>query len=107
MVQVLCLGLVGTAVVRGECLYARDLDILRRPSAITVSLDWTSRLDWWTGLVDWTGGLTLKIIFMLSNKTHSPVKLCGNTAALSTCMVLEQITHLWPIVFVRVFVPSV
>ena len=34
------------------------------------SLDWTSGLDWWTGLVDWTGGLTLKIIFMVSNKTH-------------------------------------
>ena len=34
-----------------------------------------SGLDWWTGLVDWTGGLTLKIIFTLSNETHSPVGL--------------------------------
>ena len=31
-------------------------------------MDWTNELDWWTGLVDWTGGLTLKIIFMLSNE---------------------------------------
>ena len=37
-------------------------------------LDWTGGLDWWTGLVDWTGGLTLKIIFMLFNKTYSPVE---------------------------------
>ena len=29
----------------------------------------------WTGLVDWTGGLTLKSIFMASNKTHWPVGL--------------------------------
>ena len=36
----------------------------------------------WTGLVDWTGGLTLKIIFMFSNNTHSPVGLCGSPAAL-------------------------
>ena len=45
--------------------------------------------------MDWTGGLTLKIIFMLSNETHTPVELCGNAAALSpaTYMVLEQITH--------------
>ena len=45
--------------------------------------------------MDWTSGLTLKIIFMLSNETHSPVELCGNPAALSlaTCMVPEQITH--------------
>ena len=28
-------------------------------------MDW----DWWTG----TGGLTLKIIFMLPNQTHSPI----------------------------------
>ena len=39
------------------------------------SLDWTSGLDWWTGLVDWTGGLTLQIIFTLSNETHSPAGL--------------------------------
>ena len=32
-------------------------------------------VDLWTGLVDWTGGLTLKIIFTLSNETHSPVGL--------------------------------
>ena len=38
-------------------------------------VDWTGGLDWWTGLVDWTGGLTLKIIFTLSNETHSPVGL--------------------------------
>ena len=36
----------------------------------------------WTGLVDWTGGLMLKIIFMLSNDTHSPLELCGSPAAL-------------------------
>ena len=49
----------------------------------------------WTGLVDWTGGLTLKIIFMLSDDTHSPVELCGSPAALflATYMVPEQITH--------------
>ena len=29
----------------------------------------------WTGLVDWTAGLTLKIIFTLSNETHPPVGL--------------------------------
>ena len=39
----------------------------------------------WTGVVDWTGGLDWW--------THSPVELCGNTAALSIYMVLEQITH--------------
>ena len=38
-------------------------------------VDWTSGRDWWTGLVDWTGELTLKVIFMLSNETHSPVEL--------------------------------
>ena len=32
--------------------------------------------------MDWTGGLTLKIIFMLSNSTHSPVGFCGSPAAL-------------------------
>ena len=37
------------------------------------SLDWTRRLDWWTPLVDCTGGVTLEIIFILSNETHSPV----------------------------------
>ena len=40
-------------------------------------MDWTGGLDWWTGLVDWTGGLTLKSIFMASNKTHWPVGLYG------------------------------
>ena len=40
-------------------------------------MDWTGGLDWWTGLVDWTGGLTLKIIFTLSNDTHLPVGLHG------------------------------
>ena len=40
-------------------------------------------LECWTGLMDWTGGLTVKIIFMLPNKTHSPVELCGNPAAFS------------------------
>ena len=45
--------------------------------------------------MDGTGGLTLKIIFMLSNDTHSPVGLCGSPAALflATYMVPEQITH--------------
>jgi len=28
-----------------------------------------------TGLVDWTSGLTLKIIFMVSNESHLPVGL--------------------------------
>ena len=58
--------------------------------------------------MDWTGGLTLKIIFMLSNDTHSPVGLCGSPAALflATYMVPEQITH-YHTVFMRVFVPSV
>ena len=37
----------------------------------------------WTGLVNWTGGLTLKIIFTLFNKTCSPVELCGNLSAFS------------------------
>ena len=62
----------------------------------------------WTGPVDWTGGLTLKIIIMLSNDTRSPVRLCGSPAALflATHMVPEQITH-YRIVFMRVFVPSV
>ena len=32
--------------------------------------------------LDWTGGLTLEIIFMLSNEAYSPVELCGNPAAL-------------------------
>ena len=36
-----------------------------------------------TKLVDWTGGLTLKIIFMLSNDTHSPVYSC--VEALQLC----------------------
>ena len=31
----------------------------------------------------WTGGLTLKFISVLSNKTHSPVELCRNPAAFS------------------------
>ena len=72
-----------------------------RPSTIT-------GLDEWTGLVDWTGGLTLKIIFMLSNDTHSPVELCGSPAALflATYMVPEQIPR-YRTVFMRVFVPSV
>ena len=30
--------------------------------------------------MDWTCGLTLKIIFTLSNETHLPVELCGNPA---------------------------
>ena len=38
-------------------------------------VDWTGGLDWWTGLVDWTGALTLKSIFITSNKTHWPVGL--------------------------------
>ena len=33
-------------------------------------------LEQWTGLVDWTGGLTLKIIFTLSNKTHFSLENC-------------------------------
>ena len=36
----------------------------------------------WTGLVDWTGGLTLKTIFMLFNKTYSPVELRGKPCSL-------------------------
>ena len=52
----------------------------------------------WIGCLqslNWASELTLKIIFMLSNETHSPVELCGNPAALflATCMVPEQITH--------------
>ena len=45
--------------------------------------------------MDWTGGLTLKIIFMLSNGTHSHVGLCGGTAALFLVIytVPEQITN--------------
>ena len=65
------------------------------------SLEWTSRLDWWTGLVDWTDGLTLKIIFILSNGTH----LC-DCVFLATHMAPEQINH-YPTVFMRVFVPSI
>ena len=42
----------------------------------------TAIYNHWTGLVDWTGGLMLKIIFMLSNDTHSPLELCGSPAAL-------------------------
>ena len=42
-------------------------------------MDWTGGLDWWTGLVtglvDWTGGLTLKSLFMASNKTYWPLGL--------------------------------
>ena len=34
-----------------------------------------SQVTCWTGLVDWTCGLTLKIIFTLSNDTHSLVGL--------------------------------
>ena len=58
--------------------------------------------------MDWTGGLTLKIIIMLSNDTHSPVRLCGSPATLflATHMVPEQMTH-YHTVFMRVFVPSV
>ena len=72
-----------------------------RPSTIT-------GLGQWTGLVNWTGGLTLKIIIMFSNDTHSPMRLCGSNAALflATHMVPEQITH-YHTVFMRVFVPSV
>ena len=29
----------------------------------------------WTGLLEWTTGLTLKIIFILSNKIQLPVEL--------------------------------
>ena len=51
----------------------------------------------WTGLglVDWTGGLTLKIIFTLFNKTYLPVELCGNPVAFSlyTHTVMEQIAY--------------
>ena len=45
--------------------------------------------------MDWTGELTIKIIFMLSNDTHSPVVLCGSPAALflATYMVPVQINH--------------
>ena len=45
--------------------------------------------------MDWTGGLTLKMIFMLSNDTHSPVGLCGGSAALFlvTYTVPEHITN--------------
>ena len=45
--------------------------------------------------MDWVGGLTLKTISMLSNDTHSPVGLCGGSAALFLViyMVPEQITN--------------
>ena len=75
-------------------------------------VDWTGGLDWWTGLVDWTGGLDwwidTKNHYLLSNDTHSPVRLCGSPAALflATHMVPEKITH-YRTVFMRVFVPRV
>ena len=56
------------------------------------SLDWTSELDWWTGLVDWTGGLTLKIIFMLSNETHLPVGLHDAQYYPQTAFFLDRLT---------------
>ena len=40
-------------------------------------------LDQQTGLVDWIGRLALKVISMLSNKTHMPMELCRNPAAFS------------------------
>ena len=45
--------------------------------------------------MDWTGGLTLKIIFMVSNDTHSHVGLCGGSAVLFLVIytVPEQITN--------------
>ena len=64
----------------------RKLSGSERPSTIT-------GLDQLTGLVDWTGGLTLKTIFTLFNKTYSPVELRGNlTSLLSAHTVMEQIS---------------
>ena len=55
-------------------IYGR-LQSLDWTSGLDRCMDWTGGLDRWTGLVDWTGGLTLKIIFTLSNETHSPIGL--------------------------------
>ena len=50
--------------------------------------------NYWTGLVDWTGGMTLKIIFTLSNETHMPMEWCGTLSFLcSYTVVLEQIIY--------------
>ena len=43
--------------------------------------------------MDWTGRPTLKIIFMLFNKTYLPVELCGKPCSLlSAHTVMEQIS---------------
>ena len=49
-----------------------------------LSAEWPSTitgLDYLTGLMEWTGGMTLKIIFILSNDSHLLVELCGGPAA--------------------------
>ena len=57
--------------------------------------------------MDWTGGLTLKIIFMLSNDTRTPVGLCGGSAALF--LVIECQLHCGKLMFInnKYFVYSV
>ena len=57
----------GIAVLLNTITYAPQQAVYNHGTGL---VDWTGGLDWWTGLVDWTGGLTLKIFFMVSNKTH-------------------------------------
>ena len=69
-------------------------------------MDWTGGLDWWTGLVDWTGGMTLKTIYTLFNKTYSPVEICGNPHQPSLCTHSHGTNKYRPTVIVKSFVAS-
>ena len=59
----------------------------------------------WAGLVNWTGGLTLKIIFALFNKTYSPVVMWKLFSLLSAHTVMVQVRSR-PTVIVKGFVAS-